>query len=122
MKDHRVLINASDELVDNYEDEGDLRKQFYLVPEYGYTPVCYLAVNKCMFLGESIPSDDKFMLALRLSEAYLILAEATAKTDPMIALNAVNELRKKRISEEKYKDKSGKYLTFSQKSVKYNKK
>ena len=60
-----------------------------------------------MFLGESIPSDDKFMLALRLSEAYLILAEATAKTDPTIALNAVNELRKKRISEEKYKDKSG---------------
>ena len=107
VKDHRVLINASDELVDNYEDEGDLRKQFYLVPEYGYTPVCYLAVSKCVFLGESIPSDDKFMLALRLSEAYLILAEATAKTDPTIALNAVNELRKKRISEEKYKDKSG---------------
>lgn len=35
------------------------------------------------------------------------MAEATAKTDPTIALNAVNELRKKRISEEKYKDKSG---------------
>ncbi|WP_065219208.1 MULTISPECIES: RagB/SusD family nutrient uptake outer membrane protein [Butyricimonas] len=104
---NRKFINASDELVRTYKDEGDLRVKFYLVPEYGYTPVRYLAVSKCVLIGENVPSEDKFALSLRLSEAYLILAEATAETEPDVALKAMNDLRRKRISEDKYVEKTG---------------
>ena len=107
INDYRRFMNASNELVRTYTDNGDLRVKFYLVPEYGYMPVRYLAISKCVLIGENVPSEDKFALSLRLSEAYLILAEATAKTEPDIALKAINDLRKKRISEDKYEDKTG---------------
>lgn len=104
---YRRFINASDELVQSFKDEGDLRVKFYLVPEYGYTPVRYLAISKCALMGENAPSGDKFAFSLRLSEAYLILAEATAASDPEVALKAINDLRRNRISGDKYEDKEG---------------
>lgn len=108
------FFNASDELLKEYV-EGDLRKENYVLLEkykdswgnqYNGN---YLAVGKFAINPDHNVADKQgFGHAFRLPEAYLNLAEAAAMDkDDDTALWALNELRKTRFTEEKYKAVSG---------------
>jgi hypothetical protein len=105
---------ASDELV-NLFDADDLRKQKYLVEEvyldgyYGgevltgvYWPNSKFDIYMNTTWQGSTPTytSNTFAHALRLSEAYLNLAEASVQNngDNVTALKALNDLRKNRFS------------------------
>lgn len=62
----------------------------------------YLPWSKCiMNYNNSVKYNTVFGMSLRLSEAYLILAEAVYNTDEELALRMINELREKRYAEGK---------------------
>ena len=106
---NRYFFNASDELLATYTDEGDLRKDLYIFEEYyTSTPIGHkLAMGKviCNEYQNPLPGSG-FALSVRLSEAYLILAEAHAMLEhDGEALRYLNELRAHRISD--YREVSG---------------
>ena len=105
-------LNASADLVACFK-EGDLRKDLYLVkelrgpanatkdqlkPAEGH----YLPWSKCPLAYNNAISSNKnvFGMSLRLSEAYLILAEAVYDTDKKLALQMINDLRRKRYTDD----------------------
>lgn len=115
-------FRASDELINSFE-EGDLRKERYIVHRTtsnyptngtsGSMPLTYgkMQVNTSTF--KPISSLATFGRSLRLSEAYLNYAEAkamlfkekgdgTARTQ---ALSALNTIREKRFTADKYAEK-----------------
>ncbi len=108
------FFNASDKLLSLYV-EGDLRKTNYVLRErykdsYGNQyEGNYLAVGKFAINPDhNVASTLGFGHAFRLPEAYLNLAEAAAMDkDDETALWALNELRRKRFTEEKYVPISG---------------
>ena len=95
-------FNASKELIDCFTD-GDLRKEFYFFRGGHYTKdTIFLAYGKAVpFLNTStLPESSSFGRAFRLAEAYLNLAEAAAMEPELgaqVALDALNDLREKRI-------------------------
>lgn len=104
-------VNASGDLIVCFK-EGDLRKDLYLVSELRgpanatkdqLKPVegHYLAWSKCPLNYNHAVSNSKneFGMSLRLSEAYLILAEAVYDTDEELALQTINDLRRKRYTD-----------------------
>ena len=107
---YAYFVNASQDLIACYEDE-DLRKTLYLVeelrgplsakpeqlkPAEGH----YLPWSKCvMQYNNAVKYNTEFGMSLRLSEAYLILAEAVCDTDETLALEMINNLREKRYAE-----------------------
>ena len=101
MSNTRYMFNASDELLATYE-EGDLRKDLYIFDEYYRTT--QLPNKKAMgklLCNESqqVLSGTGFALSVRLSEAYLTLAEAHAELGHTAeALECLNRLRAKRIA------------------------
>ena len=100
-------LNASRDLIDCFK-EGDLRKKWYLVSELqGTKPVegHYLIWSKCSITSNHTVLEGKvFGLSLRLSEAYLILAEAVYDSNQELALKMINDLRRKRYTGEKYEE------------------
>ena len=115
MEDGKTLaymVNASQGLIDCFEEE-DLRKTLYLVQELRGADNAqpkdlkpaeghYLPWSKCiMNYNNSVKYNTVFGMSLRLSEAYLILAEAVYNTDEELALRMINELREKRYAEGK---------------------
>lgn len=106
------MVNASQGLIDCFEEE-DLRKTLYLVQELRGADNAqpkdlkpaeghYLPWSKCiMNYNNSVKYNTVFGMSLRLSEAYLILAEAVYNTDEELALRMINELREKRYAEGK---------------------
>lgn len=108
------FLSASDDLVKHYVD-NDLRKTKYLVEEI-YMEESYLAtpsgaywpfakfdiyMNTDWSGNETTPAYDqsKWSHSLRLSEAYLNLAEAAVQNgDDKTALSALNDLRAKRFA------------------------
>ena len=107
---YAYFVNASRDLIACYKDE-DLRKTLYLVeelrgplsakpselkPAEGH----YLPWSKCvMQYNNAVKFNTEFGMSLRLSEAYLILAEAVYDTDETLALKMINDLREKRYAE-----------------------
>lgn len=103
------FFNASDKLLELYVD-GDLRKENYVVRSIykdnkgerydgEYIPIGKFAISR----EHTGASTGAFAHAFRLPEAYLNLAEAAAKDgDDETALWALNELRLKRFTEERY--------------------
>lgn len=92
-------FNASPELLNSYDEVvGDLRKDNYISIEKT-SPETKLPWGKC-FIDEyyTYSSADYFGLSMRLSEAYLIYAEAVAQKNPQEAVKVLDELRAKRIS------------------------
>ncbi|WP_099291412.1 RagB/SusD family nutrient uptake outer membrane protein [Butyricimonas sp. Marseille-P3923] len=101
-------VNVSRDLIACYKDEEDLRKTLYLVEELRgpmsakpeqLKPVAghYLPWSKCgMQYNNKVKAKTEFGMSLRLSEAYLILAEAVYDTDESLALKMINDLREKR--------------------------
>lgn len=108
------FFNVSDELFGLFV-EGDLRKDNYVVrskykdSDGNQYDGDYSAIGKFAITPEHKGASTKgFAHAFRLPEAYLNLAEAAAKDgDDETALWALNELREKRFTEEKYKPVSG---------------
>ena len=115
MEDGKTLaymVNASQGLIDCFEEE-DLRKTLYLVQELRGADNAqpkdlkpaeghYLPWSKCiMNYNNSVKYNTVFGMSFRLSEAYLILAEAVYNTDEELALRMINELREKRYAEGK---------------------
>lgn len=102
-------FNASPELLKEFQ-EGDLRKQHYIIQEYKF-PEVYLAYGKFNVTSQHAPvseGTELFAMAMRLSEAYLNLAEAAANLkDDGIALQALNALREKRFQSGKCELLSG---------------
>ncbi|RHR79719.1 RagB/SusD family nutrient uptake outer membrane protein [Odoribacter sp. AF15-53] len=108
---YAYFVNASRDLITCYEDEEDLRKTLYLVEELrgplGAKPEelkfaegHYLPWSKCvMQYNNKVKSGTEYGMSFRLSEAYLILAEAVYATDEVLALKMINELREKRYAE-----------------------
>ena len=98
---------ASGALINSYKT-GDLRKDCYLMKvfsnNYKEVPGEYSPWSKMSAGSYNILAKNKFGLFLRLSEAYLILAEAVYDTDKELALKMVNDLRKKRYTESEYKE------------------
>lgn len=100
-------LSVSDGLFGAYAD-NDLRKQYYVWED---TAIGYVDYVKIPALGRTTLSD---CCLFRLSEAYLIKAEASAYAgDESAARNAVNTLRRKRIEDATYIDvtESGEALT-----------
>lgn len=94
----RRVLNVSQSLL-NCFSENDLRVGYYFVPDYDRTAVegVYLPWGKMPISYNSSPiSSSAFGYALRLSEAYLILAEAVYDSDETLALQLLNDLREKR--------------------------
>lgn len=99
----RRFFNASDELLAAYTDAGDLRKEGYIFDEYSNfvfvgnkLPRGKVITTTCQVIDESARP---FGMSIRLSEAYLILAEAHAMLgNEQEALGYLNRLRAKRIS------------------------
>ena len=107
----RQVLNASQALVDSYDEEGDLRRELYLVEEVqnGTETVTghYVPWSKCaMQYNHTVKTSQEFGMSLRLSEAYLILAEAVYDTDEAQALQAINDLREKRFNTENFQKTS----------------
>ncbi len=109
------FFNVSDDLYRLYVD-GDLRKENYIVRSMFKDSKGErydgdnMALGKFAISSEREPRNgENFAHAFRLPEAYLNLAEAAAKGgDDEIALKALNDLRRKRFSNEgEYKDISG---------------
>lgn len=105
-------LNASGDLIACFKD-GDLRKDLYLVNELRgpangtkdqFKPVAghYLPWSKCPLAYNNAISNNSnaFGMFLRLSEAYLILAEAVYNTDEDLALQTINDLRRKRYTDD----------------------
>lgn len=110
--DTRYFFNASDELLNSFTDEGDLRKDLYVFDEYKndymHTKLPNKrAMGKVLCNEYQVPqSGNGFALSVRLSEAYLILSEAHAMLGHSAdALRYLNALRSKRISD--YQDVIG---------------
>lgn len=105
------FVNVSQNLIACYKDEEDLRKTLYLVEELRgplnakpeeLKPVegHYLPWSKCvMQYNNMVKSSTEYGMSFRLSEAYLILAEAVYDSDETLALKMINELREKRYTE-----------------------
>lgn len=107
-------LNASRDLVASFSDEYDLRGKYYLVqelrgpqnatadklkPAEGH----YLPWSKCALQADNrVKTASAFAFSFRLSEAYLILAEAVYDTDEELALQLINDLREKRFTAGKY--------------------
>lgn len=103
------FFNASDELLKLYVD-GDLRKENYVVlstykdSKGNRYEGEYIPIGKFAISPEHTGATRGFAHAFRLPEAYLNLAEAAAKDgDDETALWALNELRERRFTEEKFK-------------------
>lgn len=102
----RALFNVSTELMSKYID-GDLRKKTYFVTEGTLYPNTYIPMGKSNY---TLSSDRKLFscgtgsmgMSVRLSEAYLNLAEAVMVSNPTRALQLINTLREKRFTEDKY--------------------
>ena len=102
------VVNVSWDLVNCFKEDEDLRKRLYLVEELRGTQNAqpkdlkpaeghYLPWSKCaMQYNNSVKSSTDFGMSLRLSEAYLIWAEAVYDTDEALALELINKLREKR--------------------------
>lgn len=89
------LYNASQLLLNCYAP-GDLRKEYYIAKEKAASDV-KMPWGKCVITSTYIPIGvDNFAMSMRLSEAYLIYAEAVAQKDPSEAMRVINELRSKR--------------------------
>lgn len=101
----RRFLAASKDLLGSFL-EGDLRKERYIVKGYENNQVLpdfYRPIGKAVITSVySIVYATEFALSFRLSEAYLILAEAMYKTDPGLSVKLINDLREKRISADKY--------------------
>jgi len=99
---YRYFFNASDELLNSFSDEGDLRKDLYVFDEYYMNTKLSnkKAMGKVLCNEIQYPqSDNGFALSVRLSEAYLILSEAHAMLkNTREALHYLNALRSKRIA------------------------
>lgn len=105
------LVNASRDLIACYKDEEDLRRTLYLVEELRgplnakpeeLKPIegHYLPWSKCvMQYNNMVKSGTEYGMSFRLSEAYLILAEAVCASDEVLALKMINDLREKRYVE-----------------------
>ena len=100
---NRRFFNASNELLDSYVDENDLRKDLYIFEEYNSLTYIgnKLAMGKVICdAWQSLLPASGFALSVRLSEAYLILAESHAMLQhDGEALHYLNELRAHRISD-----------------------
>lgn len=98
------VLNASQSLIDCFTDAADRRRDLYLVEEVNGTDRLdgrYVAWSKCsMQYNHRVTTSNEFGMSLRLSEAYLILAEAVYDTDETAALQALNDLREKRYTTE----------------------
>lgn len=99
----RRFFNASPELLATYEEE-DLRKEWYMLEEYDKTSPLgnKLAMGKiATTTNEAIDNNAlPCAMSLRLSEAYLILAEAYAMSgDAEKSLSYLNRLRARRFAE-----------------------
>lgn len=103
--DNRKLFNASTELLNCY-GTGDFRKDLYMVTEVKNNAkrknkaIC----GKTVITSTYGYDENAFGASFRLSEAYLIRAEAIAKTAPTEALSLINDIRKRRIKEANYTD------------------
>lgn len=108
----RYFFRASDELLDLYVD-GDLRKDRYIIKEqyravktdpYIYTAMAKVPVDNTRKIGPS--NIAQYACAIRLSEAYLNLAEALTMSGKNISevYTTINTLRAKRFSADKYAD------------------
>lgn len=102
-----LLLNASQGLVDCFADEGDLRKDLYLVEEvHGSTERVeghYVPWSKCaMQYNHRVKNNQEFGMSLRLSEAYLILAEAVYDTDEELSRKTLNDLLERRFTPESF--------------------
>lgn len=104
---YRDVFIASDELLNSFE-ENDLRKDNYIVKEFDNTNTefldSYSVYGKFKISSKGAPqSGESFALALRLSEAYLNLAEASALNQQEgTALNAMKTLLEKRYKTDTY--------------------
>lgn len=109
---YRAAFNASDNLLNSFQ-QGDLRKDKYIVKEYdkqeskfldSYTPFAKYNISA---IGAP-NGDENFALAFRLSEAYLNLAEASAHNKAEgVALEAIRALLVKRYKPVDYIEPSG---------------
>lgn len=99
--DYRKLFNASDELLAAFPEEDSLRRNLYIFDEYSDTTLMgnKLAMGKVMCDAQcNLSNASGFAMSVRLSEAYLILAEAHAMLgNSAEALNYLNTLRAHRI-------------------------
>ena len=98
----RRLFNASNELLTTYIDVGDLRKEGYIFDEYSNMVLVGNKLPRGKVITTTYQNIDEsarpFGLAIRLSEAYLILAEAHAMLgNDGEGLSYLNQLREKRI-------------------------
>lgn len=94
----RTGMSVSDDLYTAFDDD-DLRKQYYV---YEYTTGGYVDYVKVPTSGRTALSD---CFLFRLSEAYLIKAEASVYAgDEAAARSAVNTLRKWRFDKSSYQD------------------
>lgn len=100
--DTRKMFNASEELLALFPEEDSLRLNLYIFEEYSGTTLIghKLAMGKTMGNAQNALQDGlAFALSVRLSEAYLILAEAHAMLgNSGEALNYLNILRAHRIA------------------------
>lgn len=93
----RKLFNASPSLLNSF-DMADLRKDYYIVKESKTFLTHYSLLAKTAISPDTYSLiTSNFGRALRLSEAYLMLAEAAFKTnDDATAVQSLETLRSKR--------------------------
>lgn len=102
----RALFNVSDDLLSKFT-EGDLRKSTYFVTEGTLFPNTYIPMGKSSYgladKNQNFTCSNTTMgMSMRLSEAYLNLAEAVMVSDPNRALKLINTLREKRFTPNTY--------------------
>lgn len=106
----RNTLNVSQNLLKCYKEGEDLRLGYYFAKDYDQKAIegVYVPWGKILLSFNGSATRDNFGYALRLSEAYLILAEAVYDTDEALALKLMNDLREKR-----YKTGSDYQVTYS---------
>lgn len=94
----RNTLNVSQSLLKCYEKGEDLRVGYYFANDYDRKAIegVYVPWGKMLLSYNGAVSSGNFGYALRLSEAYLILAETVYDTDEALALKLINDLREKR--------------------------
>ncbi|WP_291128629.1 RagB/SusD family nutrient uptake outer membrane protein [Dysgonomonas sp. UBA7698] len=106
---YRYFLIASPKLRDSY-DNNDIRKEYYsLIDRFmiGMDEPNYRPLGKCRVTDGYERENRSMAYSMRLSEAYLNLAEAIAESAPSEALELVNQIREKRIKSDSYTKVTG---------------